>query len=379
MAPMKRLASVEADKLGKVSKALKTLCSETYAGMLAGMCEASLGVPKSERHEYQASIVGMIEETLGHMEAAKKEQVEKFRAEVDQCPGSKERREAAATCTEKELAGLKEAISSKKLELEGEIKTLGEAQAALKKAEKEQKDGDASLAALEAKKARIESVLAESLSFLKENPIRSDHKALKAIVKLGKELGFDQTMLSILPELAKKSQDVRSEFDNLSMQNIDEEFAKHVEALSSAVKEGESCKAARAEAVSSAQAAMAEAQKRKAEAEVALNAARSAERAGALSLKEAKKAAASWLSDARETMDAYDQAVLAQADFSSVLATFAELKEFEPSPPPKAEEEAPATQPTEANVAPAILAAAEAPAQAPAEAPINVPANVHVA
>ncbi|CAK0829054.1 unnamed protein product, partial [Prorocentrum cordatum] len=64
MAPkgMKRPAAFAAE-ITTVKRAL--LMGDSGAALLAGMCSDSLGVPKSERHEFQASAVDMIADVVG--------------------------------------------------------------------------------------------------------------------------------------------------------------------------------------------------------------------------------------------------------------------------------------------------------------------------
>merc|ERR1740138_356159 len=188
MAPkgVKRPAAFD-DEVTEVKKAL--LGGDVGAVMLAGMCQA-LTVPKTERHEFQASTVGMIEEALGVIETNHKNTCDSMKEAVDAVPSSKESRKAAVGEAGKELEGLKEGVKTAKGVLDAASKEYDEAQEALKKAKKDQKDGDAVLGKVESKKAAIEATQAESVAHIGEHAVTGANKALKAVLKLGKDLGL---------------------------------------------------------------------------------------------------------------------------------------------------------------------------------------------
>jgi len=100
--------------------------------------------------------------------------------------------------------------------------------------------------------------------------------------------------------------------------------------------------------VASAQAALDKAQAAQTAAETALEEAKTAEKVGAVAVRGAEKSVASWLLDCKKTLDGYDEAVAANADFASVLAAFEKLKELEPPPPvPEPTAEEPAAEPVQ--------------------------------
>merc|ERR1719424_2072030 len=356
MAPrgVKRPAAFEDEAL-LVKKAL--LGGDTGAVMLAGMCQA-LTVPKADRHEFQASTVGMIGEALSVIETSYANSCESMKAAADAVPSSKDARKAAVADASKELESLKEAVAASMTALGAASKEAEEALEALKKAKKEQKDGDAVLGKVESKKATIEATQAESVAFIGENAVTAANKALKAVLKLGKDLGLDDSLLSVLPAVVRKPKEARSEFEQASFQNVVTMFGKEVEKLAAEIAEGQAGKAARAEAAASAQAVLDEAGQKKIAAETALEEAKTAEKVGAVALRNTEKNVASWLGDSKRTLDSYDEAEAAKADFASVLATFEKLKELEPPPP---EPEAAAEEPV-ADPAPEAEPAAEAPA-----------------
>jgi len=157
---------------------------------------------------------------------------------------------------------------------------------------------------------------------------------------------LDDSLLSVLPAVVRKPKEARSEFEQASFQNVVTMFGKEVEKLAAEIAEGQAGKAARAEAAASAQAVLDEAGQKKIAAETALEEAKTAEKVGAVALRNAEKNVASWLGDSKRTLDSYDEAEAAKADFASVLATFEKLKELEPPPPePEAAAEEPVAEP----------------------------------
>jgi len=357
MAPkgMKRPAAFAAE-ITTVKRAL--LMGDSGAALLAGMCSDSLGVPKSERHEFQASAVDMIAESLGLLSDGYKKSCEDLKVDVGSCEFDKDKRAAAVKTAESELVGLKEVVKTSAGALETAKQELRAASAALQKAEEEQAEGDSGLAALEATKSKVEAILADSLALVKETVVKANSKVFKDVLKLGKELGVDNTMLVVLAEGAKKPKEARSAFEESSFENISTAFTSHVQDLAGKIQEGEPAKAARAQAVGAAKAALEEAAKHKADADAALDAAKAAEKAGAAALKAAEKAVTSWLADTKKLMDKYDAAVVQCDEFTAVLGAFETLKELEPPPPPA--EEPPAEVPAAGEAAPAEEASAAA-------------------
>jgi len=317
------------------------------------MAEASLGVPKSERHEFQASLVGMIEEALSTIKASQAEEVQKLKDEVVQCPSSKAKRETDVVEREKELAVFKEAIASKKAELEAEEKAESEARDAVEEAKKEKKKVDKEHDKVAAKLEAVKLAQTEHFAFVKENATPANHGSYKTVVKTCKDIGVENVVLTSFAEVAKKPKETRTEFEQEVLQKIETLLAQKVEEVTGTVAEGEAAKAAGAEKVAAALAAQEAAGKRVSDADEALTAAKDAEKAGQKDLKDAQKAVSGWLSDCKRTMDAYDAAIAMQADFASALSAFDELKELEPPPPepepveeePAAAEAAPAEQP----------------------------------
>merc|ERR1740138_899385 len=130
MAPkgVKRPAAFD-DEVTEVKKAL--LGGDVGAVMLAGMCQA-LTVPKTERHEFQASTVSMIEEALGVIETKHNNTCDSMKEAADAVPSSKESRKAAVVEAGRGLEGLKEGVKTAKGFLEAASKEFDEAQESLK-------------------------------------------------------------------------------------------------------------------------------------------------------------------------------------------------------------------------------------------------------
>jgi len=355
----KRKVDVVGPKVAAVSQALLehgVLAGSTSA-MLSSMGTFCLGVPKDERHAYQAEITGMIGEALTAAEAELVKSVADCKTKVDNTAADKVSRSAAVTAAASALESL-QAATAEKVQAVGEAeKAQKAAMAAGDEARSKESKGAAVAKKQEAKKASLEQAMKGYLAPLKERAVASkeDKAALKKLVAIGKEFEFDASMLETLPKAVKKEPVERGTFDTLTLSKLEEEILAAVAKLDKALADGKPEQAELEAAVKGVEAAEEAAATALTAASDALAGAKAAEKAGKTALKEAESAAKAWLKDTKDVMDTFDSLTATLDEFRSGPLTFyGDLKDLTPPPP---EPEAPAE--------PEVLA--EAPAEVPAD------------
>merc|ERR1719189_2653446 len=129
------------------------------------------------------------------------------------------------------------------------------AKQALALAEQEQTTGNAGLAVAEEKKWRLETSLETIYGPIKsgEMPAAEAQDGIKQIEKLGKDLGFDASLLQTIPAAFAKAPSDRGSFDLLVLSQIEAEFEKCLATFTDELANGEPAmkdRAAKVEAAS---------------------------------------------------------------------------------------------------------------------------------
>merc|ERR1719210_2638186 len=241
------------------------------------------------------------------------------------------------------------------------------AKEALASAEQEQATGNAGLAIAEKKKQRLETSLETIYGPLKsgEMPAGEAKDGIKKIEKLGKDFGFDMSLLQTVPRAFAKAPSDRGSFDDLVMSQVEAEFQKHLATLIDELANGEPAMKDRAAKVEAASNEHAQALASEEAAKTAKEASRTEQKeaeTGHKAMLKAQQQAASDMRTASAGVKAA-KAELMQLD-EGALAAFKELLEFTEIPPP-----APVPAQEEQDPAPATDAAAlAADAATPADA-----------
>lgn len=149
------------------------------------------------------------------------------------------------------VAEKKKALTSAEKAIESSRVDVVNAKAALKVAASE-------LKAVTAKKSALEVVEKDTYSPLKEMPAggQDGQKRLQRIRKTGKEYGFHGELLSVLPSILKKQPEKRQTFDDIVMQQLEREFAKHSMKMEEAFSDSQAGMDNHSSAVESAQSAV---------------------------------------------------------------------------------------------------------------------------
>jgi len=107
-----------------------------------------------------------------------------------------------------------------------------------------------------AQKARLEAALNDDFSAAKDGSGDVVIAASDALVKLGKQLKFEPSMLTSLPAVLLKAPDQRGSFDTLVLENVETALKKEIATVNEVLAVGEPAKAARHATVAAAAAAL---------------------------------------------------------------------------------------------------------------------------
>eukprot|EP00443_Scrippsiella_acuminata_P085981 CAMPEP_0115480792 /NCGR_PEP_ID=MMETSP0271-20121206/57455_1 /TAXON_ID=71861 /ORGANISM="Scrippsiella trochoidea, Strain CCMP3099" /LENGTH=372 /DNA_ID=CAMNT_0002908487 /DNA_START=17 /DNA_END=1135 /DNA_ORIENTATION=+ len=278
MAPMKRPAASSASGVSKkVAKDPLAAKGDEIAAMLhaaEGFPEAvihaiatnldkSLLIPKDQRHAFQEEVVGMIEQVLVSVEKALQSKAGDAQAKVAGSDSEKSVREQAVLAAEAVIAEKVAAVDAAKAALNEAAGEDAAAKTGMEDAKAEQKTGDAGYVEAAKKKSTLEAMFTDEYSTVKHwNSSNSWKKSVQAVVRICKQFGFEpQLLVSAEPALSKPP-DERGSFDNLVLQQLEDQIKSVLQQLGETLSNGEADKAARAGKVESAAARLASAVER---------------------------------------------------------------------------------------------------------------------
>jgi OOP family OmpA-OmpF porin len=274
--------------------------------MLCADLKASLGVPRADRHAFQAKVIAWIGDALSSVKAAAASELQGVEAELSDQEAEKARREAKLEEAKQTLASKEEKEKADEAGVKaatGEVKT---AKAALKEAEKEQKDGDKELGKAQAEKTKLdEHVTNHFTKLMTEGSSAEDGKKhLSALEKLATEYEFDKSMVASLGSGLLKAPDTRGDFDKMVLSAFEAQLQKHVADAASTLAAGQPAKEARDSKVEAAKATLQAAteaeEAKKKELEGSAQEVKDADAA----LKEAAKSVKQYASDMKAKVDA---------------------------------------------------------------------------
>jgi len=297
--------------------------------MFKAVIGQSLAVPREGRAACQQEVVEMIGAALAqieawHVERASKTEASSVSANAE-LEAARAARDAAAAASKAEEA----AVAERRQALAEAGAAVDLASTAVREAEKSRADGDERLEAARSQKEMLEGVRGTSFVPIKEGSVESAEEAARVVdslVRLGKDLGFDESLNASLGAALAKEPGRRGGFDDVVLSQFEAELARRIDALGAELAEGEPARAERARAVEEAEARRQAAEGARAGREGELAAAQAREAEAGAAAKAAQEAAGQ-----AEAALALAVAKLekAQADLATVresaLASFHEL------------------------------------------------------
>jgi myosin heavy subunit len=273
--------------LKKVESALEEV--ELPAGALEALLKVlphSLSVAKDERHEFQERALDMVEKVLESTKTAKEQAIPAKQMELEETQKAKATQEVVTEKAKEECGSAQKACEDSKCalaevaqEFQQAKRDLTEVQTKLFDASKESEDAITAKEALEGLlRGGVQSRAAEILE-VKE--------FLKSI---GHHLEIDSTMMSALSLALARAPDARSNFDELTIKDLEEKGARKIAERTEVIEKSESTKVALTAAAADAEAKLAVKKEQQIKAAVAYTKAAETATAAETTFKEAKKA-----------------------------------------------------------------------------------------
>lgn len=327
--PLKsRRGNPDKARLSSVKAALKgtDTLPDSVIDMLAGMVEHCLSTGKDERHEYQKSVIDMVNEALLGIQAALSQAVKDADAIVTGADALKLQRDAALETARAAVVAMEADLADKKAKLASDKEAMVAAVASLKEAETAQTQGDLELTEASGKKEKMEEAIATALNPLKE--AGGDKKLLKDLEKLTKTFDLDASLMEALQRSLKKTAASRSHFDGVAVHEFEVACQKIIADLSTVMKNGEPGKKEREAKVQGAKATQEAACAKHEASTTAVSEADAALKQSKIDVKHAEKGVSNFLSEMKDAGNDLDKKKSALSDFQEgPLANFAYLKD----------------------------------------------------
>eukprot|EP00421_Protoceratium_reticulatum_P022018 CAMPEP_0168377920 /NCGR_PEP_ID=MMETSP0228-20121227/11071_1 /TAXON_ID=133427 /ORGANISM="Protoceratium reticulatum, Strain CCCM 535 (=CCMP 1889)" /LENGTH=728 /DNA_ID=CAMNT_0008390925 /DNA_START=29 /DNA_END=2212 /DNA_ORIENTATION=+ len=200
----------------------------------------SLCTPKGKRHASQERVVGLTRGGLAVLEAEMQRAADATQATLEGAGAVRTLRQGHVTAAETRLAFLQEAVAQRQRQLSEDTAELREAAEALACASEAQAAGDFCLDGAMQQKAALEEALRDVYE-----PVRNGFlgkvrakKNVAALVALGKQLDFDETVLVGVREVLMMRPLDRGAFDFVVLSAFESELADRVAWLDKALAEG---------------------------------------------------------------------------------------------------------------------------------------------
>jgi len=331
------------------SRHVKKLCSEVanailtapeypdmVKNMLADTVLDTLAVPKECRHAFQDTTIDMIRKVLDSLQAAAQSKLDEAEKKLETTCKENETLQSSIEAAAATLAERIQTVDAAKTEHAERTSARVAAKEALALAEQEQASGNAGLVVTEEKKQRLETGLETIYGPVKsgEMPAAELKDGIKKIEKLGKDMGFDMSLLQAIPTAFAKSPSDRGSFDDIVMSQIEAEFQKCLAKFTDELANGEPAKKDRAAKVEAASSEHAQAVASEEAAKTAKEAARTAQKEAETEQKALLKAQQQGTSVFGTASASVSAAKVELMEFDEgPLAAFKELLEFSEIPP----------------------------------------------
>lgn len=206
-------------------------CPERVRTMLSEMLPFSLKYASDERHELQAMVVGMVEQTLNNEKAALETKARGEAGALNSLKASESTLGDNVTQAETALANAKDTVAAKSAALVDATAAEKASAEHLAKTRSEDKEATEKAAQVVANKIAIEGAVAEHLQPIENGEGGKQH--FKKFEPFLKQIELESTLLTALPSTCGKAKDKRGSFDVLVL----EEFNKALKAKISALGE----------------------------------------------------------------------------------------------------------------------------------------------
>lgn len=183
--------------------------------------------------------VTVLKEKAERVGEALQASLQEAHAKIKEADFDKKARDVARSDAEVALGQLRQSVADHRAAIKNTSRVIDTKRQAIKVAKKTQKQASTAMSTMQAKKQRLDAVEQDAFAPLKEMAAKGSdaQKRLSIVRKVGKEFGFHEEMMKVLPSVLKKELDKRQTFDGLVVERVGVEFAKHSGALDTHVKE----------------------------------------------------------------------------------------------------------------------------------------------
>lgn len=236
-------------------KAVGGLKNDEQFKAMAQQAKRAAGKSKKAEQDKAAPLLGA---ALAHASESLESEVRRLQGTVDEAQAAVE----AGTRAQADADGrLQEALKAEvegKVQLKGAEKAIADNGKAILGAMAGKQGAEAQVAAMQGRKRQLEETAEKVYRPLKEARVegREAGKQISHLCKVGKKHGLHSELLSVAPAILRKQLDKRQTFDRLTVQSLDAEFTKHVQALTSKIQDGEQTSQEHSEALDAKRAAM---------------------------------------------------------------------------------------------------------------------------
>jgi len=333
--------------------------------MLSQNLTGCLSTVQEERHPFQVNVIEMVQAVLNSSEQSLQEALAEAEAKVAELEVAKTERHAAVEASTAVAASKTAETEAAKVAHTQTVHDVKDAKAVLSATKAASAAEDADFTNKESQKQHLETVLTSLGATATES---LDVGASNTLVKAGKELALDTTLLGSLPSAVQKAPTARGSFDNIVIQQATQELTKHIEALAATLAAAEPSRAERAAKIESETATVSEKEALEVAAKEALKGAELAQKEAEDAQKNAAKALRSLGPETKQAKALLDQSKSNLQDFTDgALAAFQKLLVLSNVAVPKPEAEvleppadAEVVEPAAASEVPQLPVAAEA-------------------
>jgi chromosome segregation ATPase len=312
---------------------------EAARNMLSEMLDFSLATFKEDRHRYQASMVEVVEKTLGEVTSALEVSLKTAQSGINENEARKEACTSSVEELETKAAEQRGEVGKMKYELADVARAFKAARQAVDEAETGQEMAERELKKAIADKDQLEDVLANHLRpLLLGGGAAGDATVQEKVGSLTstlKKFGLDESMMSALPTALLKEPSARGPFDTMVLTQVDKDVSKRIAAYDATLKEAEPARAERVAKLERAEAELARAKTAQLESARAFQEARQVEEKLVIDVGSAKQSVTEVGKDMRRLQKEAEKAARALESFhNGPWSAFCQLRDRTAPPPP---------------------------------------------
>jgi len=290
----------------------------------------TLGMPQGQRNAFETGAIELIGKGLAEVEGVIRQVVDESQAMLDAAGTEGAILDGHLAAAESDLASVRSRIQEIQSQLVKQTAALKEAAAAITEAEAEEAKANEESDATAAKKAKLEAAFEQIYEPLRDGALTGAKlkKQAAALIALGQQYDFDDTLLNGLPGALAASPAKRTPMDSMFLKAFEAELQGRIADLDKAIEEGVPEREDRAQATQEVRDAHTRAKEAQSESLTALVAARESVKAREAARRTAEQAAKAFPPERRRVEAEHELVKVQLAAFlKGPLRAFRELSE----------------------------------------------------